>query len=477
MKYILQAWLARCLLTCGLAGGPLGLLAQGNVQTTPSLGLAPGTNGNFTLNLAVNLNTPGAVVQAEHFPEGAFQANYPTTRTANRYSAILTVPGQDLNHGMIRTSSSNTPATTFSTEILYTIVTRTTLADYPKVTDRLGKVSFTPSTADRLNPYPTGGSLQRLMITSADYAPLLKDIPSGWRSVSSLVSVAATTETGTVSNFQQNGTLEVFYQDWALTPAEELTMSLFRWNETSLTWEKRACPQPDTLQDRVSVPIERTGTYVLLSMLSVHNAAAYVNPNQQVTQVAATSMRTASLVDSLGVLLARGGTEIILSPGFYTVPGGRFDTQLTGTYCVSATGSAGAAREAVAEGSPAPDIQPRETPASASPAELAAAQLGDGRLAVVHPNPAGAEFTLTYRVRAANESTAGFPGASPGPQPVSIRLYDLNGRLKTVVLAGALKEPGIHHQTVPAGALQPAVYVLELRVGNQPKRTFKVVKQ
>src|SRR5687768_17050506 len=167
MKYILQAWLARCLLTCGLVGGPLGLLAQGTVQTTPSLRLAPGLNGNYTLNLALNLNTPGAVVQAEHFPEGAFEANYATTRTNNRYDATLTVPGQNLNHGMIRAYSSNTAATTFTTEILYTIVTGATLADYPKVTDRMGKVSFTPSTADRRNPYPGGGFLQRLMITSA----------------------------------------------------------------------------------------------------------------------------------------------------------------------------------------------------------------------------------------------------------------------------------------------------------------------
>jgi hypothetical protein len=79
-------------------------------------------------------------------------------------------------------------------------------------------------------------------------------------------------------------------------------------------------------------------------------------------------------------------------------------------------------------------------------------------------------------VQAAHEGPAGAPTVTLGPQPVTIRLYDLMGRLKTTVLSGALKEPGIHHQTVPAGALQPALYLLELQVGHE-KRTIKVIKQ
>jgi hypothetical protein len=193
MKNTLPAWMARCLLACGLAGGPLGLLAQSNIEVTPSYGLAPGNSGNYTLNLAVNLNTPDAVVQVEHYPEGVFQANYATTRTNNRYSAAIPVPGQNLNQGLIRAYSNNAAATTFAADFLYTVVTEATLRNYPRVTDRMGRVSFTPSAADRLNPYSNGGFLQRLMIVSADYAPLLRDIPRGWRPVSDLVSVAATT--------------------------------------------------------------------------------------------------------------------------------------------------------------------------------------------------------------------------------------------------------------------------------------------
>jgi hypothetical protein len=139
-------------------------------------------------------------------------------------------------------------------------VTEATLRNYPRVTDRMGRVSFTPSAADRLNPYSNGGFLQRLMIVSADYAPLLRDIPRGWRPVSDLVSVAATTGSGTVSNFQQNGLLEINYQDWNLLPNDELTMSLFRWNESTLVWEKLACPTANTSLNRVSVDVNRTGT-------------------------------------------------------------------------------------------------------------------------------------------------------------------------------------------------------------------------
>jgi|GEM_PF-1853371 len=475
MKNTLPAWMARCLLACGLAGSPLGLLAQSNLEITPSYGLVPAINGNYTLNLAVNLNTPGAVVQAEHYPEGIFQANYATTRTANRYDAALTLPGQNLNQGLIRAYSINADSTTFAADFLYTVVTEATLRDNPKVTDRMGRVSFTPSAADRLNPYANGGFLQRLMIVSADYAPLLRGIPNGWQPVSDLVSVAATTGAGTVTNFQQNGLLEIGYQDRNLVPAEELTMSLFRWNETSLVWEKLACPQPDTLLDRLSININRPGTYTLLSMLSDHDASTVLVPGEQQIQVAAASLRTSSVVDTLGVLLARGGTEIILADGFFAYHGSQFDTQLTGSYCVTATGAGSAAREAFAESEPAP--RPGETPAGLSPAALAAAQLSDSRVAVVHPNPAGAELTLTYQVRAANEGPVGFHGGPLGPQPVTIRLYDLTGRLKATVLAGALREPGIYHQPVAVDALRPALYVLELQVGNEPKRTLKVVKQ
>jgi hypothetical protein len=210
-------------------------------------------------------------------------------------------------------------------------------------------------------------------------------------------------------------------------------------------------------------------------MLNVNDEGSIVSPGQSLIQVAASSLRTSAAIDSLGVVRARGGTEIILSEGFFAYQGSQFDTELTGTYCVSPTGPASAAREAFAESGPAPYTG--TAPSGLSPATLADAHLGDNRAAVVHPNPAGAEFTLTYRVRAAHESAVGFPGALSGPQPVTIRLYDLAGRLKSVVLAGALKEPGIHHQVVPAGALRPALYVLELQVGNEPKRTLKVIKQ
>lgn len=471
MKNTLPAWMARCLLACGLAGGPLGLLAQSNIEVTPSYGLVPGSNGNYTLNLAVNLNTPSAVVQVEHYPEGVFQANYATTRTVNRYNAAIPVPGQNLNQGLIRAYSNNAAATTFAADFLYTVVTEATLRNYPKVTDRMGRVSFTPSAADRLNPYSTGGFLQRLMILSADYAPLLRSIPKGWRPVSDLVSVAATTGNGTVTNFQQNGLLEIGYQDWNLLPEEELTLSLFRWNESSLDWEKLACPQADTVLDRLSINIARTGTYALLSMVSVNNESSTVDPGQSEIQVAATSLRTSAAIDSLGVLMARGGTEIILTDGFFAFAGSQFDTQLTGTYCVSATGSGSTARELLAGGTPA------DAGTGTSPAPSAPALLAEGRAALVHPNPAGAAFTLTYRVRGAHEGPAGYPTDATGRQPVTIRLYDLTGRLKATVLAGALKEPGIHHQTVPTGALQPALYVLELQVGNQPKQSLKVIKQ
>ncbi len=474
MKNTLPAWMARCLLACALVGGSPGLRAQSNVEVTPSYGLVPGTNGNYTLNLAVNLNTPDAVVQAEHYPEGVFQANYTTTRTANRYEAAIPLPGQNLNQGMIRAYSLNAAATTFAADFLYTIATEATLRNFPKVADRMGRVSFTPSAADRLNPYPGGSFLQRLMIVSADYAPLLRNIPTGWQPVSDLVSVAATTGTGAVATFQQNGLLEIGYQDWNLMPGEEQTLSLFRWNEGSLVWEKLACPQADVLQNRLSININRTGTYILLSMLSEHDAGSVLEPGQQQVEVAASSLRTATAIDSLGVLLARGGTEIILTEGFFAYRGSQFDTQLTGTYCVTATGSGSTAREAFAGSGPEP--HPGEAPAGLSPAAIAA-QLTDQRVAVVHPNPAGAEFTLTYRVRSAHDGPVGYPGDSPGPQPVSIRLYDLKGQLKAVVLAGALREPGIHHQTVPSGTLQPALYVLELQVGNQPKRSLKVIKQ
>jgi hypothetical protein len=254
-----------------------------------------------------------------------------------------------------------------------------------------------------------------------------------------------------------------------------MNMSLFRWNESTLVWEKFACPPADTLRDRVSVGINRTGTCTILSMRAVHNSKSGVDAGQQQIQVAGTSLRTVLVVDSLNGLLARGGTEIILSPGFFAYQGSRFDTQLTGTYCVATIGAATAAREASAEGGPAPQaVAPGN---GLSPAALAATQLTDHRVAVVHPNPAGAELTLTYRLRAANDGPVGIPGASLGPQPVSVRLYDLTGRLKAVVLAGAPREPGIHHQAVPLGALQPAMYELELRVGNEPKRSFKVIKQ
>jgi hypothetical protein len=170
MKNILQAWLARCLLACALAGRPLGLLAQSNLELTPSFGLAPGENGNYTVNLAVNLNTNGAVVQAEHYPEGVFQSNY-TTRTVNKYQAALTVPGQNLNQGIIRAYSNNTTATTFAADFLYTIVTGATLRNYPKVTDRMGNVSFSPGADDRNNPYADGGLLERLMLVSSTIRP------------------------------------------------------------------------------------------------------------------------------------------------------------------------------------------------------------------------------------------------------------------------------------------------------------------
>jgi len=469
MKNTLPAWMARCLLACGLAGGPLGLPAQSNIEVTPTYRLVPAANGNYTLNLAVNLNTLDAVVQAEHYPEGIFQANYATTRTTSRYNATIPIPGQNLNQGLIRAYSNNAAATTFAADFFYTIVTEATLRNYPKVTDRMGRVSFTPSAADRLNPYPNGGFLQRLMIVSADYAPLLRDIPRGWRPVSDLVSVAAATGAGAVSNFQQNGLLEIGYQDWGLEPAEELTLSLFRWNEGSLVWEKLACPRADTLLDRLSVNIALTGTYALLSMGSTYHAINYVAPGQQYTEVAATSLSTTTLVDSLGVLLARGGTEIILEDGFAAFRHSQFDTQLTGSYCVSATGPGSTAREGLAGGA--------ETPPGLSSPETAAAQPLEQRAARVHPNPAGAAFTLTYRVRDDREGPLGNPNAPPGPQPVTIRLYDMRGRLMATILSGSLKAPGLHAQTVPAAALLPALYVLELRVGNEPKRTFKVIKQ
>jgi hypothetical protein len=110
MKNTLPAWMARCLLACGLAGGPLGLLAQSNIEVTPSYGLAPGNSGNYTLNLAVNLNTPDAVVQVEHYPEGVFQANYATTRTNNRYSAAIPVPARTSTRGSSgRTATTRRP--------------------------------------------------------------------------------------------------------------------------------------------------------------------------------------------------------------------------------------------------------------------------------------------------------------------------------------------------------------------------------
>ena len=468
MKNTLPAWMARCLLACGLAGGPLGLAAQSNIEITPTLGLAPGSNGNYSLTLDVNLNSPDAVVQLQHYPEGTLQANYATTRSTNRYNAAIPLPGQNLNQGLIRAYSNNAAATTFTADLLYTIVTEATLRDYPKVTDRMGRVSFTPSAADRLNPYSNGGFLQRLMIVSADYVPLLRDIPRGWRPVSDLVSVAATTGSGTITTFQQNGVLEIGYQDWNLEPEEELTLSLFRWNESTLVWEKLACPTANTSLNRVSVNVNRTGTYVLLSMLHVNNEASIVGAGQSQIHVAASSLRTSAVIDTLAVVRARGGSEVILSEGFFAYQGSQFDTELTGTYCVSPTGAGSAAREAFADSSPAPQ---------AAPAEPAAAHLGDNRVAVVHPNPFVADFTLTYQVRAANESPVGFAGALSGPQPVTIRLYDMRGRLKATVLAGALKEPGVHQQVVPAGALRPALYLLEVQVGNQPKRTLKVIKQ
>lgn len=472
MKNTLPAWMARCLLACGLAGGSLGLLAQSNIEVTPSYGLAPGANGTYTLNLAVNLNTPDAVLQVEHYPEGVFQANYPTTRTTNRYDAAIPIPGQGLNQGLVRVYSNNTAATTFEADFLYTIVTQATLRNYPRVTDRMGRVSFTPSAADRLNPYLNGSFLQRLMILSANYTPLLRDIPKGWRPVSDAVSVAATTGSGTVNNFQQNGLLEIGYQDWNLLPAEELTLSLFRWNESSLLWEKVACPQADVFENRLSVNVNRTGTYILLSMASVNNEVSAIAPGQSEIQVAATSLRTSAAMDSLSVLLVRGGTEIILTDGFFAFQGSQFDTQLTGSYCVSATGSGSTARETfAANGSNAgAEAQPGSPPEPA-------AHLSYQRAVHVYPNPTKAEFTLTYRVRDPREGPAGNPKAAPNPQPVTIRLYDMWGRPKATILTGSSKEPGIHQQTVPTGALQPAMYVLELQVGNEPKQSLKVIKQ
>ncbi len=476
MKNILQAWLARFLLASGLAGSPLGLLAQGNIEATPSFGLAPGSNGNYTLNVALNLNTPDAEVRTELYAGATFQGNYASTRAVNKYTAAVPVPGQGLNQGIIRSFSLNTTATTFTAEFLYTIVTDATLRNYPKVTDRMGRINFTPSAADRLNPGSNGGFLQRLMILSTEYKPLLKDIPRGWRQVSSVVSIAATTGSGTITNFQQNGVLEIGYEDWELETGEEQTLSLFRWNESTLVWEKLACPTANTSLNQVSVDVNRTGTYVLLSMMNVNDEASFVKSGQSQIHVAASSLRTSALIDTLGVVRARGGTEIILSEGFLAYQGSQFDTELTGTYCVSPTGSASTARETFAESGPAPQTSVAPQP-GLSPAELAASHLGDNRAAVVHPNPVGAEFTLTYRVRAANEGPVGVPGALSGPQPVTIRLYDMRGRLKATVLAGAPKEPGIHHQVVPSSTLRPALYVLELQVGNEPKRTLKVIKQ
>jgi hypothetical protein len=330
MKNTLPARMARCLLTCALAGGPIGLLAQRNIQVAPSYELIPRSPADYALNLRVSLNTPNAVVQAEHYPEGSFQANYTTTSSVNGYDAVIPLHSA-LNQGLIRVYSTNAPATTFTADLMYTIVTSVTLRNSPKVTDRLGKVSFTLSDIDRFNSY-AHNLWDRLMIVSTDYAPLLSGIPKGWRPVSALVSVAAATTSIPVRFFRGNGLLEIGYLDWGLEPAEELTMSLFRLDEYEMVWEKLACPQPDTLRNRVTVNIDRTGTYVLLSMLSVNKAAQFVTSNQQAIQVAATSLRTASVVDTLGELLARGSTEIILSPGFYIYPGGRFDTQLTGSY-------------------------------------------------------------------------------------------------------------------------------------------------
>ena len=478
MKNTLQAWLARCLLACGLAGSPFGLLAQSNIEVTTTFGLGPDGNAtsNYVLNLGVNLHPPGAVVKIQHYPEGVFQANYTTTRTVNQYNASIPVPGQGTpSQGVIRAYSNNTAATTFTADFLYTVATGASLRNYPKITDRMGKVSFTPSADDRLTPYEDGWFLERVMVVSSDYPPLLKNIPRGWQPVSDLVAVTATTPLTAITSFKRNGILEIGYQDWLLAPADEMNMSLFRWNFSTMVWEKMACPAADTLNNRVSVNINRTGVYTILSMLSVHKAESVIDAGQQQIQVAASSLQTSAAIDSLGVLLARGGTEIILAPGFFTYQGSQFDTQLTGTYCVGTIGSGTLAREAFAESGPEPQaVAPGN---GLSSAVLAAAQLGDNRVAVVHPNPAGAALTLTYRVRSANDGPVGFPGVSLGPQPVSVRLFDLTGRLKAVVLDGVLKEPGIHHQDVPVGTLPPAMYVLELQVGNEPKRSFKVVKQ
>jgi hypothetical protein len=223
----------------------------------------------------------------------------------------------------------------------------------------------------------------------------------------------------------------------------------------------------------VSVNIARTGTYVLLSMPTENTTTALVTAGKPLINVAARSLKEASVVDTLSILTGRAGNEIILIPGFVAVAGSQFQTILTGSYCVAATGDGSAAREAAAAGSRPPAAAnaglagpPESVDPSGQPTNR------------VYPNPTRGRATLTYQV---GSLLTGWVGESTlsggGPQPVTIRLLDANGRPKMLIQNKVVKAPGIHEVTVNTGTLPAALYFVELQVGNQPKRIFRVIKQ
>ena len=453
-------WITTAALSCLVAGASLPGMAQGTVELTPNFTLATSA-GTYTLNANLSLNTTGAIVRIQHFPEGTLQSTNTTTLTGNRYSTSFPVPAQGLNRGVLRASSNNSPATTFSTDFHYTVATDKTLKYYPKVTDRMNKVAFTPAAVDLAG----ANALKRVLIFSSDFFPYLKEIPVGWQLISDLISVAAVTSASNVATFQGNGSLEMRYEDGLLLPAEELNMAVFRWNDASLVWEKLVCQPADTLNDKLTVSIRRTGTYALLSMRSVNDVGSIMMAGQQRIFVAADTLIHSGFIDSLAIATSRAGKEIILTQGFAAGKGSQFYTQLTGTYCVTSSGPASSARTAQTQDS---------KPSQGAPLD----QIHDASFGI-YPNPTRGEFTLTYRVGSAGDRPDETGPASPSeskPQSVHIRLLDMQGSVRRIVLNGASKRSGIHEETINISNLPNGMYLLDLKVGNGPHKVLKVAK-